>query len=67
MDINYTDMLSRKLDNCIEKHYEKNKSALLLKGQDMSARLQPAQLSEDLHIEHTGKMKIIIPFVGSQH
>ena len=32
MDINYTDMLSRKLDNFIEKHYENNKSALLLKG-----------------------------------
>lgn len=32
MDINYTDMLSRKLDNFIAKHYENNKSALLLKG-----------------------------------
>ena len=32
MDINYTDMLSRKLDNFIEKHYANNKSALLLKG-----------------------------------
>lgn len=32
MDIKYTDMLSRKLDNFIEKHYENNKSALLLKG-----------------------------------
>jgi len=27
MDINYTDMLSRKLDNFIEKHYANNKSA----------------------------------------
>ena len=32
MDMNYIDMLSRKLDNYIEKHYANNKSALLLKG-----------------------------------
>ena len=29
---NFTDMLSRKLDNFIERHYSNNKSALLLKG-----------------------------------
>ena len=32
LNINYTDMLSRKLDNFIERHYSNNKSALLLKG-----------------------------------
>ena len=31
-DIKFTAMLSRKLDNIIEKHYANNKSALLLKG-----------------------------------
>ena len=32
LNINYTDMLSRKLDNFIERHYANNKSVLLLKG-----------------------------------
>ena len=31
-DIKFTAMLSRKLDNIIERHYANNKSALLLKG-----------------------------------
>ena len=31
-DIKFTAMLSRKLDNIIERHYVNNKSALLLKG-----------------------------------
>ena len=31
-DIKFTTMLSRKLDNIIERHYANNKSALLLKG-----------------------------------
>lgn len=46
LDINYnTDILSRKLDNCIEKHYEKINLLYFSKVQDRSARLQPAQLS----------------------